>query len=104
MLVILNDNQMSIGHNTGGLATCFAKIWASKTPRYAGLEKILGHVRGAWDLAKTEEHMKGMVAPGAVRGTWLALYQPPRRTRSAANSALNVMAELTDLNSCISVL
>ena len=31
MLVILNDNQMSIGHNTGGLATYFAKIWASKT-------------------------------------------------------------------------
>ena len=28
MLVILNDNQMSIGHNTGGLATYFAKIWA----------------------------------------------------------------------------
>ena len=26
MLVILNDNQMSIGHNTGGLATYFAKI------------------------------------------------------------------------------
>ena len=25
MLVILNDNQMSIGHNTGGLATYFAK-------------------------------------------------------------------------------
>jgi 1-deoxy-D-xylulose-5-phosphate synthase len=31
MLVILNDNQMSIGHNTGGLAAYFAKIWASKT-------------------------------------------------------------------------
>ena len=30
MLVILNDNQMSIGHNKGGLATYFAKIWASK--------------------------------------------------------------------------
>ena len=31
MLVILNDNQMSIGHNTGGLANYFAKIWASPT-------------------------------------------------------------------------
>ena len=31
LLVILNDNQMSIGHNTGGLATYFAKIWASPT-------------------------------------------------------------------------
>ena len=31
MLVILNDNQMSISKNTGGLATYFSKIWASKT-------------------------------------------------------------------------
>jgi 1-deoxy-D-xylulose-5-phosphate synthase len=69
MLVILNDNQMSIGHNTGGLATYFAKIWASKTytALREGSKKILGHVRGAWDLdKKTEEHMKGMVAPGTM--------------------------------------
>src|SRR6056300_1402644 len=69
MLVILNDNQMSIGHNTGGLATYFAKIWASKTytALREGSKKILEHVRGAWDLAKkTEEHMKGMVAPGTM--------------------------------------
>ena len=31
MLVILNDNMMSISKNTGGLATYFAKVWASKT-------------------------------------------------------------------------
>ena len=36
-LVILNDNQMSIGHNTGGLATYFAKIWATKT--YLGMRE-----------------------------------------------------------------
>lgn len=30
MLVVLNDNNMSISHNVGGLATYFAKIWASK--------------------------------------------------------------------------
>ena len=69
MLVILNDNQMSIGHNTGGLATYFAKIWASKTymAMREGSKKLLEHVRGAWDLAKkTEEHMKGMVAPGTM--------------------------------------
>ncbi len=69
MLVILNDNQMSIGHNTGALATYFAKIWASKTYTAfrEGSKKILEHVRGAWDLAKrTEEHMKGMVAPGTM--------------------------------------
>jgi 1-deoxy-D-xylulose-5-phosphate synthase len=69
MLVILNDNQMSIGHSTGGLATYFAKIWASKfyiTMR-EGSKKVLEKIRPAWELAKrTEEHMKGMVAPGTL--------------------------------------
>ena len=69
MLVILNDNQMSIGHNTGGLASYFARIWATQT--YLTLretsKKLLEHVKPAWDLAKrTEEHMKGMVAPGTM--------------------------------------
>ncbi len=69
MLVILNDNQMSIGHNTGGLASYFARIWATQT--YLSLretsKKLLEHVKPAWDLAKrTEEHMKGMVAPGTL--------------------------------------
>ncbi|GAB5453657.1 MAG: 1-deoxy-D-xylulose-5-phosphate synthase [Halioglobus sp.] len=69
MLVILNDNQMSIGHNTGGLATYFAKIWASKTyiAMRKGSKKVLEKIRPAWELAKrTEEHMKGMVAPGTL--------------------------------------
>ncbi|MEP4486859.1 MAG: 1-deoxy-D-xylulose-5-phosphate synthase [Halioglobus sp.] len=69
MLVILNDNQMSIGHNKGGLATYFAKIWASKTyiTLREGSKKILEKIKPAWDLAKrTEEHMKGMVAPGTL--------------------------------------
>ncbi len=67
MLVILNDNQMSIGHNKGGLATYFAKIWASKfyINMREGSKKVLEKIRPAWELAKrTEEHMKGMVAPG----------------------------------------
>jgi 1-deoxy-D-xylulose-5-phosphate synthase len=69
MLVILNDNQMSIGHNTGGLAAYFAKIWASKTyiAMREGGKKVLKKIKPAWDLAKrTEEHMKGMVAPGTL--------------------------------------
>ena len=69
MLVILNDNQMSIGHNRGGLATYFAKIWASKTyiSLREGSKKLLKRIKPAWDLAKlTEEHMKGMVAPGTL--------------------------------------
>jgi 1-deoxy-D-xylulose-5-phosphate synthase len=69
MLVILNDNQMSIGHNTGGLATYFAKIWASKfyIAMREGSKRVLEKIRPAWELAKrTEEHMKGMVAPGTL--------------------------------------
>ena len=47
MLVILNDNQMSIGHNRGGLATYFAKICQQNLHGAArGLKKILEHVRG----------------------------------------------------------
>lgn len=69
MLVVLNDNQMSISRNTGGLNTYFSKIWASKT--YTGLragsKKVLSRIPPAWDLAKrVEEHMKGMVAPGTL--------------------------------------
>ncbi len=69
LLVILNDNQMSIGHNRGGLANYFAKIWAS--PTYIafreGSKRILEHVRTAWDLAKkTEEQWKSLVAPGML--------------------------------------
>ena len=69
MLVILNDNQMSMGHNKGGLATYFAKIWASKTyiAMREGSKRVLEKIKPAWELAKrTEEHMKGMVAPGTL--------------------------------------
>ena len=69
MLVILNDNQMSIGHNQGGLATYFAKIWATKT--YLSMrersKRLLEHFSFLWKWAKrTEEHMKGMVAPSTM--------------------------------------
>lgn len=69
MLVIVNDNQMSISHNTGGLGTYFAKIWASKgyIALREGSKKILSRIQPAWDIAKrTEEYMKGMVSPGVL--------------------------------------
>jgi 1-deoxy-D-xylulose-5-phosphate synthase len=69
MLVVLNDNQMSIGHNQGGLATYFAKIWSSKlyTSVREGGKRVLAHIPPAFELAKrTEEHMKGMVAPATL--------------------------------------
>jgi len=69
MLVILNDNQMSISHNIGGLNTYFARIWASRTYNSlkAGSKKVLARIPPAWDFARrVEEHMKGMVAPGML--------------------------------------
>lgn len=69
MLVILNDNQMSISHNKGGLNTYFSKIWASKTYNSlrGGTKKVLSKLPQAWDVARrVEEQMKGMVAPGLI--------------------------------------
>ncbi|NNC54389.1 MAG: 1-deoxy-D-xylulose-5-phosphate synthase, partial [Pseudomonadales bacterium] len=69
LLVVLNDNQMSISKNIGGLATYFAKIWASKPYMHLREQgkKVLARIPPASELAKrTEEHMKGMVAPGAL--------------------------------------
>lgn len=69
MLVVLNDNQMSISRNTGGLNTYFAKIWASRmyNSLKTGSKKVLSRIPPAWDFARrVEEHMKGMVAPGML--------------------------------------
>jgi len=68
LLVILNDNQMSISHNTGGLNTYFSRIWASKTYTEfrAGSKKVLSKI-SAWNIAhKIEEYVKGMVAPSTL--------------------------------------
>ena len=69
MLVILNDNDMSISNNVGALNKYFTRIWSSQT--YAamreGSKKVLEKIPAAWEFAKrTEEHMKGMVAPGTL--------------------------------------
>ena len=69
LLVILNDNAMSISENVGGLAKYFARILSSRlylTMR-EGSKKILSRIPHAWELAKrTEEHMKGMIVPGTL--------------------------------------
>lgn len=69
LLVILNDNQMSISRNSGGLANYFAKILSSKP--YLSLRKnskrVLDKIPSASDLARrAEEHVKGMVTPGTL--------------------------------------
>jgi 1-deoxy-D-xylulose-5-phosphate synthase len=66
ILVVLNDNNMSISHNVGGLSDYFSKIWASKlyTNFREGGKKVLAGIPTARELVKkTEEHMKGMVSP-----------------------------------------
>ena len=69
MLVILNDNDMAISENVGGLNKYFSKILSSKT--YAtmreGSKKVLSTIPHAWELAsKTEEHLKGFFTPGML--------------------------------------
>ncbi|NVK10924.1 MAG: 1-deoxy-D-xylulose-5-phosphate synthase, partial [Gammaproteobacteria bacterium] len=69
MLVVLNDNNMSISRNVGGLANYFAKVWSSKTyiALREGSRKVLSKIPQAWELArKTEEHVKGMISPGTL--------------------------------------
>lgn len=69
LLVILNDNEMSISENVGGIATYLARMLASKPYLKMREEskKVLSHLPGALELAKrTEEHMKGMVSPATL--------------------------------------
>jgi 1-deoxy-D-xylulose-5-phosphate synthase len=69
LLVVLNDNNMSISPNVGGLATYFSRIWASKfyTSLREGGKKVLGGLPQAREVVrKAEEHMKGMVAPSTL--------------------------------------
>tara|TARA_A100001388_G_scaffold420_1_gene298 strand:- start:819 stop:2684 length:1866 start_codon:yes stop_codon:yes gene_type:complete len=69
LLVILNDNAMSISENVGGLSRYFARILSSQfylSVRERG-KRMLSGLPGAKALARrTEEHMKGMVVPGTL--------------------------------------
>ena len=69
MLIILNDNDMSISENVGGLSNYFSRIWASKT--YKGIRKggksFLSKLPQAHHIArKVETQMKAMVSPGSI--------------------------------------
>ncbi|MDP4548304.1 1-deoxy-D-xylulose-5-phosphate synthase [Marinobacter sp. MDS2] len=69
MLVILNDNDMSISRNVGGLSNYFAKLLASRTYNQVrdSSKKVLAGTPNLMALAKkTEEHFKGMIAPGTL--------------------------------------
>lgn len=69
LLVILNDNDMSISPNVGGMSNYLAKLLSGKM--YSSMressKKVLGKMPSVWELARrAEEHMKGMVVPGTL--------------------------------------
>ncbi len=67
MLVILNDNEMSISENVGALNRYFARILSGNfyTSLREGGKKILSGMPPLHQLAsRAEEHFKGMVTPG----------------------------------------
>jgi 1-deoxy-D-xylulose-5-phosphate synthase len=69
LLVVLNDNDMSISPNVGALNNYLARLMSGKfyaAARRAG-EKVLSVAPPIRELAKrAEEHMKGMVTPGTL--------------------------------------
>ena len=69
LLVVLNDNDMSISNNVGGLNRYLAKLLASRfygTIRKSG-KKVLSGMPHVQEFAKrAEEHVKGMVLPGTL--------------------------------------
>lgn len=69
LLVILNDNDMSISPNVGGLSNHLTRLLSGQmysTVREGG-KKVLERMPSVWELARrTEEHVKGMVAPSTL--------------------------------------
>ena len=69
LLVILNDNDMSISPPVGAMNNYLTKILSSKL--YSSVreesKKALSKMPSVWELARrTEEHMKGMIVPGTL--------------------------------------
>src|SRR3954469_9714141 len=69
LLVILNDNEMSISPPVGALTNYLARLLSGRlysTARRAS-EHLLKRVPGIWELARrAEEHVKGMVTPSTL--------------------------------------
>ncbi|AYA40941.1 1-deoxy-D-xylulose-5-phosphate synthase [Xenorhabdus nematophila] len=69
MLVILNDNEMSISENVGALNNHLAQLLSGKlyTTLREGGKKVFSNLPPIKELLKkTEEHLKGMVVPGTL--------------------------------------
>ena len=69
LLVVLNDNDMSISNNVGAMSNYFARLLSGRiyaTLREGG-KKVLRQMPTVWELARrSEEHVKGMILPGTV--------------------------------------
>jgi 1-deoxy-D-xylulose-5-phosphate synthase len=69
LLVVLNDNDMSISRNVGALSNYFARLLSGRMYAHlrAGGKKVLRRMPAAWELARRSEvHAKGMVLPGTL--------------------------------------
>ena len=69
LLVVLNDNDMSISENVGALSNYFARVLSGRmySTLRSGGKKILKQMPTIWELARrSEEMMKGMVLPGTL--------------------------------------
>jgi 1-deoxy-D-xylulose-5-phosphate synthase len=69
LLVVLNDNDMSISENVGALSNYFARLLSGRMYAHlrAGGKKVLRKMPSAWELARRSEvHAKGMVLPGTL--------------------------------------
>jgi 1-deoxy-D-xylulose-5-phosphate synthase len=69
LLIVLNDNDMSISENVGALSNYLARALSGKM--YSHLresgKKVLRQMPTVWELARrSEEHLKGMVLPGTL--------------------------------------
>jgi 1-deoxy-D-xylulose-5-phosphate synthase len=69
LLVVLNDNDMSISPNVGGLSNYLGRILSGRV--YSTVrensKKVLRSMPTVWELARrAEEHVKGMVVPGTL--------------------------------------
>lgn len=69
LLVVLNDNEMSISPNVGALSNYFARILTSKiySSVRSGGKRLFNRVPSIKNLLRrTEVHMKGMLVPGTL--------------------------------------
>ena len=69
LLVILNDNDMSISNPVGAISNYLARVLSSRfyNSMREGSKQVLSKLPSMKDLAlRWEEHMKGMVMPGTL--------------------------------------